>query len=439
MLSTLCSLLLSASLVGSLLPRMVPYPSTRWERYGAPVVARRPLPFLTAVPTQHERWMLYAIKLAERGRLSTTPNPWVGCVIVDADGQTVLAEGFHKQRGGPHAEAAALADARARDVSEEQMARATAYVTLEPCHRGPNKTTPPCDEALVSSGLRDIHIALLDPDPSFGNAGLEHLRAAGVRVTLGTAADAVATSLQPYLHQRRTRRPWVVLKVASSADGAIACADGTSQWITAEKARAHSRLLRAASQAIIVGSGTAIIDEPRLTLRLNAVDLPHGWLMPTRAPLRVVLDGRGQLSSGALLDTSEVPTLICTTDAAPPDAHSRWRDAGAEVCVLPPAAGGKGVDLAKVLDVLAARGIIQVMVEGGGKLLGAWLASNLAQQLRLYIGACALGSSSRRWIQAPLAPTIDDALRCRLLSVEALGDDVCIDYALSTDTELTGR
>ena len=181
----------------------------------------------------------------------------------------MLGQGFHLRKGGPHAEASALADARSHGVTSEQMATATAYVTLEPCHRGPAKTTPPCDEALVSSGLRDVHIALVDPDPTFGNAGASYLREQGFRVTVGTAAQAVTASLRPYLHHRRTRLPWVVLKVAPSADGAIACADGTSKWITSQAARSHAQLLRASSHAILVGSGTALADEPRLTIRLE--------------------------------------------------------------------------------------------------------------------------------------------------------------------------
>lgn len=133
-------------------------------------------------------------------------------MIVSSEGQ-VLGEGFHLRKGTPHAEAAALAATRARGVSAEEMGRATAYVTLEPCHRGPGKTTPPCDEAIVASGLREVHIALLDPDPTFGNAGVAHLREAGVRVSVGTLAAEVEASLRPYLHHRCTRLPYVVLKV----------------------------------------------------------------------------------------------------------------------------------------------------------------------------------------------------------------------------------
>ena len=395
--------------------------------------------------------MLYALELAERGRLSTAPNPWVGCVIVAADGATVLAEGYHQRKGGPHAEAAALADAKARGVSRAAMEGATAYVTLEPCTMGPGKSTPACDAALVASGLRNVHLALLDPDPTFGG-GADFLRANGIAVTVGAGAAAVLASLRPYLYQRRTGKPWVVLKVASSADGAIACADGgtrlahsahasssphtapssrytgTSQWITGESARAHSQVLRASSQAIMVGSGTAVADKPKLTVRLADGALPDGWLPPSNPLLRVVLDASGRVTDGPLLDTSAAPTLVFTTAAAAGEARDAWRAAGVEAVEVPAAGPSGGVDLEAVLIELGSRGVIQLMVEGGGQLHGAFLAERRAQQFRLYVGACALGSSAQRWMQAPLAATIEEAQRWRLSGVEVLGDDVCVDY-----------
>lgn len=352
----------------------------------------------------------------------------VGCVIVAADGAEVLAKGYHKRKGGPHAEAAALADAKARGVTPEQMSGATCYVTLEPCHRGPGKTTPPCDEALVASGLRNLHLAVMDPDVAFGNAGVTHLESHGVQVTVGTGADAVARSLRPYLHQRATKAPYVVLKVASTADGAIACADATSQWITGPGARAHSQQLRASSQAILVGSGTALADSPRLTVRVPEEELPPGYmkerscsssspqapclefslpcatlvlrarspsappltvvrapcaarrrLPPIGNPLRVLLDARGRVDDGPLLDTILAPTLIFTTAASQgSSARTAWEAAGVDVCEVPAAAhcagdtaaalaegggDGAGVHLPAVLAELGARGIIQVMVE----------------------------------------------------------------------------
>ena len=383
---------------------------------------------------RHTRWMHYALELAERGRLSTAPNPWVGCVIVAADGETVLAEGWHQRKGKMHAEATALADAVDKGVTREQMESATMYVTLEPCHRGPGKTTPPCDEAIVASGVRDLHIAVLDPDPSFANANASYLRSNGVAVTLGTGGAAVEASLRPYLHQRRTKQPYVVLKVASATDGSIACADGTSQWITGPGARAHAQMLRAESQAILVGSGTALADSPRLNVRLSESELPDSWLMPSASPLRVVLDARGRVVDGPLLDTSLAPTLIFTTAAsAGSAARAAWEAAGVDVVEVAAsdASDGGGVCLEAALKELGARGVIQMMVEGGGAVHGAFLSTpGCAQQLRLYVGATALGSSATRWIRAPLAGTIDEAPRWELLGVQQLGNDACLDYAL---------
>lgn len=395
----------------------------RWQPL-RPAAARSP----QCTMLDHEGWMQYAVQLSERGRLSTAPNPWVGCVIVGGDGG-VLAEGFHERKGGPHAEAAALAAACSRGITSEQMAEACCYVTLEPCHRGPGKTTPPCDEALVASGLREIHIAVLDPDPAFGG-GAAHLRENGICVTVGTGAKAVLASLRPYLHQRRCKAPYVVLKVASTLDGAIGCEDGTSQWITGPKARRHAQLLRASSQAILVGSGTAVVDEPRLTLRLEDEGfLPPGWAAPPKPPVRVVLDARGRLARGALLDTAAAPTLVFTTAAAPAEALSRWSDAGVDVCVVGAGRGG-GVRLEEVLLELGSRGVLQLMVEGGGAVIGGFLAEGAAQQLQLYLGATALGSTAQRWIKAPLASTMAEARHATLLSTEVLGDDVCLCYAL---------
>ena len=267
-------------------------------------------------------------------------------------------------------------------------------------------------------------------------------------------------------------------QVASTADGAIACADGTSQWITGPLARAHAQLLRAASQAILVGSGTALADAPRLTVRLPEEQVPTGWLPPRANPLRILLDARGRVMGGPLLETTLAPTLVFTTAASRGNAaRAAWAAAGVEVCevaaetpwpldetqaatsqtsryhIRQPAGdetqaagasangsgvsvgalsdGGDGVALGAVLDELGARGIIQLMVEGGGAVHGAFLSTpGLAQQLRLYIGATALGSTSRRWIQAPIASTINEAPRWKLLDLERLGEDVCVDYAL---------
>src|SRR5256885_12437814 len=226
--------------------------------------------------------MAEAVALGERGRLTAAPNPWVGCVVVAADGR-VAGRGFHHRAGEPHAEVHALREAgdRARG--------ATVYVTLEPCaHQG---RTPPCAPALVEAGVRRVVVAVLDPDERVAGRGIRLLAAAGVAVEVGVGAEPAARSLGPYLRHRRTGRPLCLLKTAASLDGRTAAADGASQWITGPEARADAHRLRAESGAVVVGAGTALADRPSLTFR--GVDFGEA---PTPAPpLRVLLDAAGRV------------------------------------------------------------------------------------------------------------------------------------------------
>ncbi|CAE7712339.1 ribD [Symbiodinium sp. CCMP2456] len=267
----------------------------------------------------------------------TAPNPWVGAIVVDADGN-VVGEGFHKCRrhassvaaaecaahaekrlsretifmsqfargpGCPHAEVEAFRDAEANGVTD--FSETTIYSTLEPCHRGPGKRTGPCDELVVSKGVKRCVIGHVDPDENFGGAGVKFIRDAGIQVDVGIAEEPVRRSFRSYLHHRRTARPYVVLKIATSLDGRVACADKTSQWITQAPARQDAHRLRAESQAVLVGSGTALADRPSLTVRLD------GEPAPVKPPLRVVLDSKGQVTDGPLMETSAAPTLIFTS------------------------------------------------------------------------------------------------------------------------------
>src|SRR5688572_586191 len=251
--------------------------------------------------------MAQAVALGERGRLTAAPNPWVGCVVVAADGQ-VVGRGFHRRAGEPHAEVHALRQAgdRARG--------ATAYVTLEPCaHQG---RTPPCAPALVEAGVSRVVVAVLDPDEKVAGRGIEILRAAGIAVDIGVAAEDAARSLAPYLHHRRTGRPQCLLKTATSTDGRTAAADGTSQWITGPEARADAHRLRAESGAVVVGAGTALADRPMLTFR--SLDFEEGLTPPQ--PLRVLIDAAGRVpADGPLFDPTLAPTLVITTPVAAPE------------------------------------------------------------------------------------------------------------------------
>ena len=215
-----------------------------------------------------------AVAQGEHGRRSASPNPWVGCVIVDEHG-AIAGEGWHRSPGTPHAEANAL------EAAGERARNGTAYVTLEPCpHEG---RTPSCADALIAAGVRRVVVSLEDPDTKVAGRGFARLRAAGLDVEVGPGATSARRSLAPYLHHRRTGRAWCLVKTAMSLDAKTAAADGSSRWITGAAARADAHCLRAESQAVVIGAGTAIADRPSLTAR--DVDPPVD-----RQPLRVLLD-----------------------------------------------------------------------------------------------------------------------------------------------------
>ena len=360
-------------------------------------------------PQRDEEHMAHAAALAERARRRTAPNPWVGCVIVrDA---AVVGEGATEPPGGRHAEIVALR------AAGDAARGATAYTTLEPCsHHG---RTSPCADALTAAGVARVVVALEDPDDKVAGEGIARLRAAGIEVEVGVGADAVRVQLAPYLHHRRTGRAFCLVKTALSLDGRTAAADGSSQWITGPAARADAHELRADSQAVVVGSGTALADRPALTVR-------DADPVPEHPPLRVLLDARGRVPAAGPLFDAAAPTLVITTGAAPSGVLDAWWAAGATVETVP-AANGK-VDLVAALDVLGAYGVLQAMIEGGAALHGALLEAGLVDRLTVYVGAALLGSGAKPGLDWPGPATIADAPRLRLVACHVLGDDVRLDY-----------
>jgi diaminohydroxyphosphoribosylaminopyrimidine deaminase / 5-amino-6-(5-phosphoribosylamino)uracil reductase len=369
-----------------------------------------------------EAWMARAVALAEGGRGTASPNPMVGAVLV-RDGRAV-GEGFHQAAGRPHAEAVALA------AAGEAARGATCYVTLEPCaHHG---RTPPCADALVAAGVARVVAALPDPDPRVGGAGLERLRAAGVTVEVGAGAAAAAEQNAAYLTHRRLGRPRVTLKAAASLDGKVAAPDGTSQWITGPAARSDGHRLRAEADAVLVGAGTALADDPRLTVRLPG----HRG----RQPLRVLADAAGRVGAGGHLFDGEAPTLFATTPAAPAAAVEAWKAAGAEVLVCAPApipvrggSGGalsappvgQGVDVADLVRALGGRGVLELLVEGGPRLQASLWAAGLVDRLVWYLAPLAIGGEGAPGLLGGAgAATLTQARRLRLASVDHLGDDL---------------
>jgi diaminohydroxyphosphoribosylaminopyrimidine deaminase/5-amino-6-(5-phosphoribosylamino)uracil reductase len=351
-----------------------------------------------------EAWMARAVARAEQGRGRVSPNPMVGAVLV-RDGR-VVGEGFHEAAGRPHAEAQALA------AAGPAAAGATCYVTLEPCaHHG---RTPPCADALVAAGVARVVAAVPDPDPRVDGAGLARLRAAGVAVTVGTGAEAAADQNAAYLTHRRLGRPRITLKAAASLDGKVAAPDGSSQWITGPAARADAHRLRGEADAVMVGAGTALADNPRLTVRLP------GWA--GRQPLRVLVDAAGRVGADGHLFDSEAETLVATTPAAPSTAVDAWKAAGAEVLVCNEAPAG--VDLEDLARALGERGVLELMVEGGPRLQAGLWGAGLADRLVWYLAPLAIGGQAAPGLLGRGAATLADARRLRLATADRLGDDL---------------
>jgi diaminohydroxyphosphoribosylaminopyrimidine deaminase/5-amino-6-(5-phosphoribosylamino)uracil reductase len=362
--------------------------------------------------------MARAVALAATARRHTAPWPAVGAVIV-RDGEVVGEGATGRFPTGPHAEVAALRAAGSRAQG------ATAYVTLEPCdHHG---NTPPCTGALIDAGIARVVIALEDPDLRVSGRGIERLRAAGIEVATDVGGADAAHSLAAYLHHRRTGRPLVVAKTAQSLDARVTAADGGSRWITSEVARADAHELRADSQAIVVGAGTALVDQPALTVR--GVDD-----RPARPPVRVVLDARGRVPAhGPLFDMSLAPTLVVTTAGASHEAVDAWIHAGAKVETVPSAdsAGDRGVDLDATFRLLGAEGVLQALVEGGPTLIGACLTGRHVQRLVMYVAPLVLGTRGRAAFELTGPSTLAGARPYELVASRVTGPDVRLDYEVA--------
>ncbi|RMH75491.1 MAG: bifunctional diaminohydroxyphosphoribosylaminopyrimidine deaminase/5-amino-6-(5-phosphoribosylamino)uracil reductase RibD [Actinomyces sp.] len=346
-------------------------------------------PARAADATDHE-YMGRALAAAETVRFVTSPNPWVGAVVVSPDGRVVT--GATEPPGGPHAERVALA------AAGEAARGGTLYVTLEPCdHRG---RTPPCTEAVIAAGIERVVVGVVDPDPRVAGRGLERLRRAGIEVVTGCRSDEIADQLRPYLHHRRTGRPEVVLKLAATLDGGTAAPDGTSQWITSPEARADAHRLRALSDAIIVGAGTVRADDPALTVRSWA---PPPGVRPRLAPPRRIVLG-----------------------AIPPGAR------------IEPAESFRG-DPAELLRRLGVQGVLSVLVEGGAGVAGEFHRRHLVDRYVVYLAPALFGGDDARGLFAgPGAPTIDELWRGEIVDVARVGTDLRVELTPVATPPLAG-
>ena len=347
--------------------------------------------------------MAHALRLAERGLYTTTPNPRVGCVIV-RDG-VIVGEGWHERAGEPHAEAHALRGAG------ERARGATAYVTLEPCnHTG---RTPPCATALIQSGIARVVAAMVDPNPLVAGTGLRALSDVGLETAAGLLESQAQELNIGFVSRMRRGRPWLRMKVAASLDGKTALNNGESQWITGEGARRDGHLWRARSCGILTGIGTVKDDDPQLTVRAVGT---------TRQPKKILIDSRLDVPLDAkIFDGSEVLIFCASADA---EKLARLEDKNARVIPLPDEHGK--VDLAAMTQELGKRGCNEILVEAGTKLNGSLLRTNLIDELLIYLAPHLLGDIARGMFGVAELTTLSERRELALQEVRQIGHDIRI-------------
>jgi diaminohydroxyphosphoribosylaminopyrimidine deaminase/5-amino-6-(5-phosphoribosylamino)uracil reductase len=355
------------------------------------------------------RYMKLALALAARGAGWVSPNPMVGAVLVRAG--EIVGRGYHRRAGLPHAEVEALraAGARARG--------ADLYVTLEPCnHQG---RTPPCTMAILEAGVRRVLIAALDPNPYVAGGGGEYLASRGVSVETGLLAAEAQRLNEAWFHWVNTGRPWVIAKAACSLDGKIATATGESQWLTGEAARLCGHRLRHRVDAIVAGINTVLADDPQLTTRL-----PRGR---GKDPIRVVLDSRLRLPEQARLLhlDSAAPTWVACTEQAPAAKIRFLERLGAEVLVLPAESGR--VSLTALLQLLGARQVQSLLVEGGSEVLGSFFDQKFVQMFHFFYAPKFLGGRSAPGVLGGQGVSrLHDAPQASRLTIRRLGADLLV-------------
>jgi len=365
------------------------------------------------------RYMRRALALALRAQGETVPNPMVGAVLV-REGR-VLGEGWHRRAGQPHAEVEALNDAAGRG---NDVKGATLYVTLEPCCT--HGRTPPCTEAVIRAGIVRVVVAATDPNPAHAGRGFAVLRDAGIEVTHGILAERASAMNFGFNHWIVAGRPTVTLKAGMSLDGRIATCSGESRWITGERSRGEVMRLRAAHDAILVGIGTVLADDPSLTVRIGGGE---------RAPVRVVLDSTARTPVGSKLvsDAFTARTIVVTTERAP---VSRVESLAARVRVWKAPAREGRVDVGWVLRELGRMPVTSVLVEGGGEVHASFLEGGWVDRVRFFYGPLVIGGAG-----APMAvggagfQTLEAAPRLAGIRYRRWGEDLMV----SADVERGGR
>ena len=349
-----------------------------------------------------------ALRLAEKGLYTTSPNPRVGCVIVNQD--KIVGRGFHVKAGEPHAEVYALREAGERALG------GTAYVTLEPCsHFG---RTPPCADALISAGVKRVVTAMQDPNPLVAGSGLAKLKQAGIEVQFGILeAEAIELNIG-FVSRMKIGRPWMRAKLASSLDGKTALLNGQSQWITGEDARRDVHRLRARSCAMLTGIGTVLQDDPELTVRMIEV---------SRQPIRVVIDSRLQIPLTARI--LKTPGTLIATVSQDQIKQQQLRDIGAEIIQLPDIDGK--VNLDALAKELGKRGFNEVTIESGAKLNASFLRVGLIDEIILYQAPILLGHEAQGLFALPEMQSLSEKIELKLHDVRKVGQDIRVSTRLT--------
>lgn len=324
-----------------------------------------------------------ALQKSLLGRITAPSNPWVGCVITNKMGN-IVATGFHRKRGEKHAEV----DALSKLLAEEPKADYTLYCTLEPCnHTG---LQPPCTKAILVSGIRKVVVGILDPDTRVAGTGVTFLREAGIEVIV-LNDTRISKSLAPYITHRQTKKPYVTLKMAMSLDGKIGLPSCPQYPISGPESREHCHLLRLKSQAILVGTVTALVDQPQLTVRLSTSSTYYSASQEHK-PLRCFLDLQGKVLLGPLLDTTIAPTLVFTnSETCNKETLTLWKNKGLQIAFVSVDQGK--INLSEVLEELGKRGVLSLLVEGGSQIFTSFVENKLANRIILYIAPILLGNS----------------------------------------------
>jgi diaminohydroxyphosphoribosylaminopyrimidine deaminase/5-amino-6-(5-phosphoribosylamino)uracil reductase len=359
--------------------------------------------------------MTLALRLAAKGQGTTSPNPMVGAVVVKQG--RIIGRGFHLRPGQPHAEILALSQAGTRARG------GTLYVTLEPCCHL-EKRTPPCVPAVIQSGVRRVVVAMPDPNPHVKGKGIARLRLAGLSVTTGVACRRAEALNRAYRYWIITKRPYVILKAGMTLDGQIATASGESRWITSPQSRREVHRLRSRVDAVLVGVGTVLSDNPSLTARTGL----RLQKLARRQPLRIVVDSALRIPSNALILSrqDEAKTLVATTRAAPAARLRALRKKGVEIIVL--AADRGRISLPALLNALGRRRITSLLVEGGSEINAAMLKARLVHHVCLYMAPALLGGGNAKGVIGGRSPVrLAQAVKLKNLQIRSVGGDVVVE------------